>query len=62
VHPEDRPARAAAIKSALKNHGEYSMEYRVLLPDGTLRWIGSFIKSCLVMPQRSEKGGCHLVV
>jgi two-component system, LuxR family, sensor kinase FixL len=41
VHPEDRAARAAAIKGALENQGEYSMEYRVLLPDGTLRCIGT---------------------
>ena len=41
VHPEDRAARAAAIKRALETQGEYAMEYRVLLPDGTLRWIGT---------------------
>jgi len=41
VHPEDRAARDAAIKRALDTQGEYAMEYRVLLPDGTLRWIGT---------------------
>jgi two-component system sensor kinase FixL len=41
VHPEDRAARAAAIKRAIEMKGEYSMEYRVLLPDGRLRWIGA---------------------
>src|SRR6266403_3794332 len=41
VHPEDRAARAAALKRALETQGEYAMEYRVLLPDGTLRWIGA---------------------
>jgi two-component system, LuxR family, sensor kinase FixL len=41
VHLEDRAARAAAIKRAIKTQGEYSAEYRVLLPDGTLRWIGA---------------------
>ena len=41
VHPEDRESREAAIRWALYNGGEYTMEYRVLLPDGTLRWIGS---------------------
>ena len=41
VHPEDRGPRTAAIKRALKNQSEYVMEYRVLLPDGTLRWIGT---------------------
>jgi two-component system sensor kinase FixL len=41
VHPEDRAARAGAIKSAIETQGEYSTEYRVLLPDGMLRWIGA---------------------
>src|SRR5580704_6440463 len=41
VHPEDRAARAAAIRRALETRGEYAIEYRVLLPDGTLRWIGT---------------------
>ena len=39
VHPEDRPARDAAIKRALKNQCEYAIEYRVVLPDGQVRWI-----------------------
>jgi PAS domain-containing protein len=41
VHPEDRAARDLAIRRALETKGEYAMEYRVLLPDGTLRWIGA---------------------
>jgi two-component system, LuxR family, sensor kinase FixL len=42
VHPEDREAREAAIRCALKTHGEYAIEYRVVLPDGRLRWIGAW--------------------
>jgi PAS domain S-box-containing protein len=41
VHPDDRAVRAAAIRRALETKGEYAIEYRVLLPDGTLRWIGT---------------------
>jgi PAS domain S-box-containing protein len=41
AHPEDRAARAAAIKRAIETQGKYAMEYRVLLPDGTQRWIGA---------------------
>jgi two-component system, LuxR family, sensor kinase FixL len=41
VHPEERAARDAAIKRAIETRGEYAMEYRVLLPDGTLRWIAA---------------------
>jgi PAS domain S-box-containing protein len=39
VHPEDRATRDEAIRRALEPHCEYSMEYRVILPDGTIRWI-----------------------
>src|SRR5260221_5445586 len=39
VHPEDRAARAAAIKRAIETQGKYVMEYRVLLPDGNQRLI-----------------------
>jgi len=39
VHPEDRIAREGAITQALQTRGEYDMEYRVLEPDGTIRWI-----------------------
>jgi PAS domain S-box-containing protein len=41
VHPEDRVVRNAALVRAIETRGEYAMEYRVLLPDGRLRWIGS---------------------
>jgi two-component system, LuxR family, sensor kinase FixL len=41
VHPDDRAARAAAIRRAIETRGEYAMEYRARLPDGTLRWIGA---------------------
>ncbi len=41
VHPEDRAVRGAALKRALETQGEYALEYRVLLPDGTLRWISA---------------------
>jgi PAS domain S-box-containing protein len=41
VHPEDRAMRDAAAKRAIETQGEYAMEYRVLLPDGTVRWIGA---------------------
>jgi PAS domain S-box-containing protein len=41
VHPEDRAKREAGAKHAIETQGEYAMEYRVLLPDGTLRWIGA---------------------
>lgn len=39
LHPDDRAAAAAARKHALQHGGDYSGEYRVLLPDGSIRWI-----------------------
>jgi len=39
VHPEDRAARESAIKRALETRGGYEIEYRLLEPDGVVRWI-----------------------
>ena len=39
VHPDDRGLRESAVKHAIETQGDYAIEYRVLLPDGTLRWI-----------------------
>jgi two-component system sensor kinase FixL len=41
VHPEDRATRNAELRRAIESRSEYVMDYRVLLPDGTLRWIGA---------------------
>jgi PAS domain S-box-containing protein len=41
VHPEDRALRDSAVKGAVETQSQFEIEYRVLLPDGTLRWIGS---------------------
>jgi two-component system sensor kinase FixL len=40
VHPEDRKLRDAAVQRAVQSQGEYEIEYRLLLPDGSVRWIG----------------------
>lgn len=39
VHPEDCAMRELAIDRAIQSHGEYDIEYRILLPDKTVRWI-----------------------
>src|SRR5438067_2777003 len=39
VHPDDRPLRDSAIKRAIETKDGYEIEYRILLPDGTVRWI-----------------------
>jgi PAS domain S-box-containing protein len=41
VHPEDRALRDSAVKGAIETQGGYEIEYRLLLPDGTLCWMAS---------------------
>ena len=41
VHPDDRAGRDRAVKQALHEQGEYEMEYRVQLADGSTRWISA---------------------
>jgi PAS domain S-box-containing protein len=40
IHGEDRALRDTAVQRAIKTQGGYEIEYRILLPDGTVRWIG----------------------
>jgi PAS domain S-box-containing protein len=39
VHPDDRDARLARMKSAVDDGAAYVSEHRVLLPDGRVRWV-----------------------
>jgi two-component system, LuxR family, sensor kinase FixL len=39
VHPEDRQLVLQAVENTLRTGAEYEAEYRVMLPDGRLRWI-----------------------
>ena len=39
VHPDDRAQTIAAIRSS--PHGEFQVEYRVVRPDGSIRWVQS---------------------
>ena len=41
IHPDDRKAVAREVRHALNNGIDYAKEFRVVLPDGTLRWIVS---------------------
>ena len=41
VHPDDRAVRDAAIQRALANGGHYESEFRVVLRDGSVRWIAA---------------------
>lgn len=39
VHPDDRARRDEALRVAIEETGEYGVEYRILTPDGTERWL-----------------------
>ena len=41
LHPDDRKPAMARIDQSVKEHTYLWNEYRVILPDGTLRWIGA---------------------
>jgi signal transduction histidine kinase len=39
LHPEDRESVLKAVEDSLRTRAEYRSEYRVVLPNGQLRWI-----------------------
>ncbi len=39
VHPDDRASRTAAIQGVLGTDSSFEVEYRLVLPDGQMRWI-----------------------
>ena len=39
VHPEDLPQAKAAVEAAMTEKKEYRHQYRVVWPDGTIRWV-----------------------
>ncbi len=41
VHPDDRALRATAIQQALETLSSIEAEYRIILPDGSVRWIAT---------------------
>ncbi|MDD5141433.1 MAG: PAS domain S-box protein [Verrucomicrobiales bacterium] len=41
IHPEDREAMEQEIKGAAEGKMDHLREYRIILPDGTQRWIAS---------------------
>ena len=41
IHPEDRAAVDRAVRAAIEARSRYEGEYRLALPDGTLRWVSA---------------------
>jgi PAS domain S-box-containing protein len=42
VHPEDATRVTESLRSAIENDAEYSCEFRVVWPDGSIRWVSGF--------------------
>jgi PAS domain S-box-containing protein len=41
VHPEDRGQVWKAVNDAMQGHHPYAAEFRILWPDGTVRWVAA---------------------
>lgn len=57
VHPEDLPSFATHLKRALKGRTKHDVEYRIVLPDGSIKWvheIGSLKRDSEDKPVRFE--------
>ncbi len=39
IHPDDRPAVLESIRRAIADATPHELEYRLLAPDGTIRWV-----------------------
>lgn len=55
IHPQDREGVAKAVKDAMNGHRPYAAEFRILWPDGTVRWVaakGAFYYATNGAPER----------
>ena len=41
LHPDDRAKTEAAISRAIESCGDYEADYRVVHPDGSVRWVAA---------------------
>ncbi|BCA61180.1 histidine kinase [Sphingomonas sp. HMP9] len=41
IHPDDLPGTRAAIADALEGDGDFTAEYRLVQPDGAVRWVAA---------------------
>lgn len=51
IHPEDFQEMTGLIMQAVKSFSKFEHEYRVCLPDGTIKWVHSIAK-----PERVKNG------
>ena len=56
VHPDDRERVSKALADAMQNQKPYAAEFRVMRPDGTIRWVtdrGKFYYAANGNPERA---------
>jgi PAS domain S-box-containing protein len=41
IHPDDREAVIAKVEEAMRSESDFKIEYRVLLDDGSIRWLAA---------------------
>src|ERR1700751_4655860 len=41
VYPDDRPVVWKAVQEAMQDHTPYTAEFRILRPDGVIRWVAA---------------------
>ena len=58
VHPDDREQIHQAVYQAQQSKVEISVEYRILFPDGNIRWVTSHGHSCRQLPRNEPFDGC----
>ena len=58
LHPEDRAMWRSAVDRAIETEGEYSIEYRVLLRDGNVRWLAGRGRCLPVMHGKGNRLVC----
>jgi len=54
VHPDDRDLDVATIESAIRSKTGYEIEHRLLLRDGTLKWVRAIGKFIAALPEKQS--------
>jgi len=55
VHPDDRESAQATLARCLETRDMVRLEYRILQPDGSMRWIVSRGRSCPATSEQTER-------
>lgn len=55
IHPQDRGRMMEAMESAIRDGSDYDIEYRVIWPDGQVRWVHARGRADAIVPGGSAK-------